>query len=167
MIFLTVGSEITFDRLVNAVDIWCGNNDKEEVFGQIGDPGCDGYRPKNFDWVKFLSPDEYRKKYDNAELIIGHAGMGAIITALVKAKPILIMPRRVAFYETRSDHQLATAKKFSKRKGIFVAEDEIMVSPILDKWELLCGAMQLKCAGPYAEERLIATIKDFILTTMR
>ncbi|MBV5338808.1 MAG: glucuronosyltransferase [Deltaproteobacteria bacterium] len=162
MIFLTVGSELPFDRLVRAVDAWCATNNNDIVFGQIGDPGADGYRPRHFEWQEFISPDEYRCKYDEADLIIGHAGMGSIITALVRAKPILIIPRRAVFLETRNDHQVFTAQKFAEREGILVAEDETMIRPMLDKWETMRDSIVMKSVGPYAEERLIETIRDFV-----
>ncbi len=164
MIFLTVGSELPFNRLVRAVDMWCATKKSGIVFGQIGDPGDDGYRPQHFEWQEFISPDEYRCKYDEADLIVGHAGMGSIIAALVKAKPILIMPRRAAFLETRNDHQIFTAQKFAEREGILVAEDETMIGPMLDKWETIRGSIIMKSAGPYAEDRLIEAIRNFIFT---
>lgn len=163
MIFLTVGSEISFDRLVKAVDAWCYNNTRSDVFGQIADPGPDGYYPENFEWKKFVSPDEYHCMYNEAELIIGHAGMGSIITALVKAKPILIMPRCTAFRETRNDHQIATAARFSEHKGVFVAEDETAIGSLLDKWDNLRDTHKLTSVKAYAEDQLIRTIRDFIL----
>ena len=86
MIFLTVGSELAFDRLVKAVDHWCGLHNFNEVFGQIADKGPNGYRPLNFEYTEFISPEEYCRRYEEAELIVGHAGMGSIITALAKAK---------------------------------------------------------------------------------
>ncbi len=163
MIFLTVGSELPFDRLVKAVDQWCGNNKQQKIFGQIGQADPDGYRPLHFDWKEFMPPDVYHQKYDEAELIIGHAGMGSIITALVKAKPILIMPRRSIYRETRNNHQVATASKFSERKGVFVAKDETAVSDMLDKWNNIRDTIEMESARPYADERLIKTIRDFIL----
>ena len=165
MIFLTVGSEIAFDRLVQAVDIWCEKNPKSNVFGQIADPGSKGYRPHNFPWKEFISPDEYSHKYNKAELIIGHAGMGSIISALVNATPILIMPRRVSFRETRNDHQVDTAKRFSQHKGIYVAEDESMISPMLDKWQTSHRNLTMESIGPYADKQLITTIREFILNS--
>jgi len=162
MIFLTVGSELPFDRLVMAVDTWCGANKQHTVFGQIADPGPNGYRPDNFIWKKFVSPDEYKQKYNEAELIIGHAGMGSIISALVEGRPILIMPRRASLRETRNDHQVATAKRFFKHVGIFVADEESMVVPMLNKWNNQKNDMSLRSASPYAEEKLINTIRDFI-----
>ena len=56
MIFLTVGTQLPFDRLVAAVDDWCAARGESDVFGQICDPGPDGYRPKHFEWVADLDP---------------------------------------------------------------------------------------------------------------
>jgi exopolysaccharide biosynthesis glucuronosyltransferase PssE len=162
MIFLTVGSEIRFDRLVLAVDDWCGTHNRSDVYGQVATLDKDGYVPSNFEWTEFLSPDEYRRKYDEAELIVGHAGMGSIITALMKAKPILIMPRLAINKETRNDHQVATAKWLSEREGVFIAENESTVGSMLDKWEELRETITLEPVGPYAEDRLIKTIRNFI-----
>lgn len=162
MIFLTVGSELPFDRLVRAVDDWCGNHPDADVFGQIGEPGEKEYRPRHFQWQAFITPDAYRQRYDAAELIIGHAGMGSIITALVKAKPILIMPRRAAFIETRNDHQVSTAKRFATREGVLVAEDDTQVGVMLDRWEEIRDTFTMQPAGPFAEDGLIRLIREFI-----
>ncbi len=163
MIFLTVGNELPFDRLVRAVDLWCGKKGRKNVFGQVADIGEEGYKPENFEWQEFVSPTEYQSKYDEAELVIGHAGMGTIITAMVKAKPILIMPRRAAFRETRNDHQMATVQQFVKYPGLLVAENELQVGTMLDKWEARHEQVVMKSIGPYAEGRLIKTIRDFII----
>ncbi len=56
MIFLTVGTQLPFDRLVAAVDAWAARQPGQEVFGQISDPGPAGYRPKHFAWVADLDP---------------------------------------------------------------------------------------------------------------
>jgi UDP-N-acetylglucosamine transferase subunit ALG13 len=162
MIFLTVGSELPFNRLVQAVDQWCDINKDIDVFGQIGDPGPSGYLPRYFKWREFIPPDEYRRRYDEAELIISHAGMGSIITALVKAKPILVLPRRAILRETRNDHQIATVQYFAQRNGVLVAKDESMVVSLMDEWEMLRMSIKMECAGSYAEDRLIQTIKNFI-----
>ena len=61
---------------------------------------------------------------DSADAIIGHAGIGTIITALQLAKPLLVMPRQGALRETRNDHQLATARRFCNFPSVHVAQDE-------------------------------------------
>lgn len=164
MIFLTVGNELPFNRLVRAVDSWRSSNYHITVFGQIGNLGKNDYRPRHFAWQEFIKPDEYHRKCEEAELIIAHAGMGSIITALVTAKPILIMPRRADLHEHRNDHQIATTKRFSVLNGILVAEEETMVETLLEQWETMRGSFAMGNAGPYAQERLLLTIRDFILT---
>ena len=162
MIFLTVGNELSFDRLSKAIDQWCADNPGILVFGQIGEPGPDGYRPQKFEWKPFITPEEYQRKFKKAELIVAHAGMGSIITALTMNKPILIMPRRSKFREHRNDHQVATAQRFSERSGILVAEDETKVGLMLDYWITNPHDVTVEGAKPFAEQRLIDKIKNFI-----
>ena len=167
MIFLTVGSELAFDRLVRAVDEWAKANNRKDIIGQIADPGPYGYWPKQIQWFKFTSAEEYSQYFDEAELIISHAGMGSIITAALKKKPIIIMPRRAELKETRNNHQLSTADKFSTRKGIFIATDEISMGTLLERWNLLLCHQPTEDTGEFAEERLIQAIRNFILRDPR
>jgi len=52
MIFLTVGTQFPFDRLVKAVDdLLDGDLVNEKIFAQIGDSS---YRPRNFKVVSSL-----------------------------------------------------------------------------------------------------------------
>jgi UDP-N-acetylglucosamine transferase subunit ALG13 len=162
MIFLTVGNELPFPRLVEAVDRWCAVHPEEKVFGQIGPSSSDGVLPANFPWVEFVAPEVYHQKFQEAELIIGHAGIGTIISALSLSKPVMIMPRLAARREHRNDHQLATAERFSKRKGVFVAEDEIALLAALGQRQDLFGKFLLEPLCPFADDRLIDTIRTFI-----
>lgn len=109
MIFVTVGAQMPFDRLVRAVDDWAGDHPEVEVFAQIGPSR---FRPSHCRHERFLRPEGFRDVFQQAALIVAHAGMGSIITALEYGKPILVMPRRGDLAETRNDHQLATAKQF-------------------------------------------------------
>lgn len=125
MIFLTVGTQLPFDRLVRSVDRWCEQNKFSDVVGQVALRGAQqGYRPRHFHWVDFMEPREFERHFDIADMIVAHAGMGSIITAIMKTKPILLLPRRAALGEQRNDHQLATVERFRDRAGIFVAREE-------------------------------------------
>lgn len=163
MIFLTVGSELHFDRLVKAVDQWGIINNRNDIIGQIADPGPYGYWPERIKWQKFISAEEYNRYFDEAELIIGHAGMGSIITAALKKKPIIIMPRRSVLRETRNDHQLATAERFLNRKGVFIANDEAAIAPLLEEWNTSLRHHQIETTSENAEESLLQEIRNFIL----
>lgn len=133
MILLTVGSQLPFDRLARAMDRWCESTGRTDVIGQIGEPGPDGYRPMRYRWSAFFPPSELQRILADAELIVAHAGMGSIITALTNSKPIVIMPRRASLGEHRNEHQLATASRFAARPGIFVAEDETKLADALEQ----------------------------------
>lgn len=124
MIFVTVGHQMPFDRLVRAVDAWAKIHNRRDVFAQIGRAS---YAPTSFPSSSFLSPREFEKRMDEATAIVGHAGTGTIIAALQRGKPLLVMPRLARFQETRNDHQIATAKYFGHSGRVLVAasEDEI------------------------------------------
>lgn len=164
MIFLTVGTQEPFDRLVRAVDQWAATSDTP-VFGQLGRLAADSYRPANFPYESFVSADQFQERLETSRLLVGHAGMGSIISALSFGRPLLMMARRAALGEHRNEHQLATAARFSGRPGLHVAADADAVGPMIDR--LLAtgagaGASQL---SPHASEELLSTIKAFIHST--
>lgn len=162
MIFLTIGTHEPFDRLVKAVDLWCGVNPDANVYGQITDPGPDGYRPKHFDWVTRLTPAEYRDRFRRALLIVSHAGMGSIITAMTFGKPIVILPRRGHLRETRNDHQFATAKRFAGKPGIYVAETEADLPAAFDRALSVSERVSRDRIGEFAQPRLTKALRALI-----
>jgi UDP-N-acetylglucosamine transferase subunit ALG13 len=133
MIFLTIGSHEPFDRLVRAFDTWCADHPDTPAFAQIAHVGANGYRPQHCDWTEKLGPADYGARFAGAALVVSHAGMGSIITAMDLGKPLVVMPRRGHFQETRNDHQWATAKRFSDKAGIFVADDEHALAACMDR----------------------------------
>lgn len=162
MIFLTVGTQLPFDRLVKALDSWAGARGRSDIFGQIADPGPDGYRPKNFPFTANVPPADFQQRCRDAALIVAHAGMGSLITAMTFGKPILVMPRRGHLNEHRNDHQFATAEKLGNRPGVAVALDEAELAAKLDAMaaEGTAGAATLP---PFADEKLIAAVRSAIL----
>ena len=160
MIFLTVGSELPFDRLVRAVDDWAGRHGDTEIFGQLCEPGETDHRPKNFEWTARLDPPEFRRRVAEASHLVGHAGMGTIIDALTQCKPLLMMPRRAHLRETRNDHQVATVERFGTRPGLHVAMDLDEVDAGMTR--LLADTTVLAPLAPHAEDRLIAFLHGAI-----
>ena len=160
LIFLTVGTQEPFDRLVQAVDEWAGAHDVP-VFGQLGRLEAGSYKPRNFPYELFISADEFQERLESCSLLVAHAGMGSIISALTMAKPLLMMARRAALGEHRNEHQLATAARFAGRGGLHVAAEAPDVGSLIDR--LLAESRQPSGAiSPYAQPELIATLKDFI-----
>lgn len=157
MIFVTVGTQLAFDRMVRVIDEWAGRSDpKPEVVAQIGPSEL---VPEHIEHRAFVEPSEFAELAGRAEAIVAHAGMGSIITALTYGKPIVIMPRRADLGEQRNDHQLSTAARFAGRPGVFVARDECELPGIL---ESLRGLRAGEPIRPFADEGLIAAVREFI-----
>ena len=156
MIFVTVGAQMPFDRLVKTVDQWAISRGRGDVFAQIGPTG--NY-PSGIQWTKFMDPAEFKHRFETAKVIVAHAGTGSIITALQLGKPIVIMPRRASLRETRSDHQVATAEQFRRFPSVVVAWDETELVARLEQIDDLAG---LQAVGPYASPGLVGAIRGFI-----
>jgi UDP-N-acetylglucosamine transferase subunit ALG13 len=136
VIFVTVGGQLPFDRLIHTVDQWAADQQRSDVFAQIGSSQSP---PGHIEWQRFLSPSEFRAKARDADVIIAHAGMGSILTALEVGKPIIVMPRRAHLGEHRNDHQWATVNRLGADVGIVVAANEEALLSHLGRLEELQG----------------------------
>jgi UDP-N-acetylglucosamine transferase subunit ALG13 len=159
MIFVTVGTDGPFDRLIEAMDAWAGAQPRTEIIAQIGHSNL---KPRNMKWHHFLEPPQFREYFSSAELIVAHAGMGTILSALRFEKPLLVMPRRASLGEQRNEHQLATAKRLLELDKVNVAFDESELIVNLSNFKALQPRAK---TGPYAEPRLISALRDFIHST--
>ena len=156
MIFITVGTQLSFERLISSVDVFFADKEETSVFAQIG-PSFN--MPQNITSAKFLLPLEAEKYFEEADLIIAHAGMGSVLTALKYRKPILVMPRKASLGEHRNDHQMATAKWLQELPGVFVAWNEKELIEFLEtKEQLISGAP----ISDSAEDRLINFLQETI-----
>ncbi len=121
MIFLTVGTQFPFDRLIKTVDqAFDERLINEEIFAQIGETS---YKPLNFESVVSLEKNLFDKRLREASSVISHAGMGTITMALKHHKPLLVMPRLKRYREHVNDHQVATARKFEELGHILAVYD--------------------------------------------
>lgn len=159
MIFLTVGSHEPFDRLVRGVDAWCAaRGGGDDVFAQI--TARASYRPQHFPAVASMTPEAYLERFEEASCIISHAGMGTIINALVRGKPIAVLPRSGHLNETRNDHQHATVRHLGSRPGLLVAQSECDLGATLDRLVTL-GATGDRLPR-YADETLLGRLRGII-----
>lgn len=119
MIFLTVGTQFNFDRIVRVIDQLIGEGKiTDTIYAQIGDGS---YKPKNMQYSNILDKADFEQIISKSDGIISHCGIGSIITALNYNKPLLGVPRLKQFGELVNDHQLHTAKKFEQLGHILVA----------------------------------------------
>lgn len=122
MIFISLGTQkFQFNRLLKLVDDLKEEGlIKEEIFAQVGNSD---YKPRNYQYLDFLSNEEFTKKMEEASLIISHSGVGTILKAINKDKPIIVAPRLAKLKEHVDDHQIEIAKAFSKKNFCFIYEE--------------------------------------------
>jgi UDP-N-acetylglucosamine transferase subunit ALG13 len=156
VIFVTVGAQMPFDRLTCAVDRWAASCRPGDVYAQIG---VTDWRPAHMDWTSFLEPPEYRRRLYEAQIVITHAGMGTILTALEFGKPILVLPRRGALRETRNDHQLGTARVLAEAGLITAAADEHDLLGWLKRLDRIPAAPRI---ASHASLALLTAVRDFV-----
>ncbi|PZX09852.1 glycosyltransferase [Celeribacter halophilus] len=132
MIFVTLGTQLPFDRLVSMMDN-IAQDVGEEIFGQIGHGK---YQPVHFPCVPTLSQKDFTQKVQCARVIVGHAGIGTLLSAQKMGKPVAIVARRSHLGEHRNDHQLATVSQLGRISGVYVCETGADLKAILTREEL-------------------------------
>ena len=132
MIFVTIGAQIPFDRLIEIIDEIAATIDEPVVAQTMSG----AYRARHLETVSFLPPDEFNRLFAEARLIVSHAGMGNIISALKFGKPIIIFPRLASLKEHRNDHQMATAMRMNELGCVYVAYDKTQLQDLLLRKDL-------------------------------
>ena len=155
MIFVTVGHQMPFDRMIKTVDAWVGARPGLDVFAQIGDAP---YIPGNIKYTSRLTPAEFDAKIRACDIVVAHAGTGTIIKAHEFEKPIWVMPRKASLGETRNDHQVHTVELFLKRGYIKSFEDEVELDNLLSHTSVNCGT----AISQFASAQLIEVISHYI-----
>ena len=158
MIFVTVGTQEPFDRLIIALDEIAPQLGGVKIVAQVSNSS---YTPENIQTIDFISPLLFNNYFKQAKLIISHAGMGTIISALEQAKPILVFPRLAKLKEHRNDHQLATARAFEKLNYIYVAYNEKELKEnLVNLWN---GPLKhLHKLEKFASQELINSIHNYV-----
>ena len=156
MIFVTVGTQLPFDRLVRTVDDWAGRTGRDDVFAQIGPSE---YAPRHMESAVGLDPAQFRARMEQAEFIVAHAGMGTIINALRMEKTLVVMPRKADLGEHRNDHQIATVRELGSRGLVHAVADERALADTLDTLGTLSPLPPLP---EFAQASLIDRVRRFV-----
>ncbi len=120
MIFVAVGTQLAFDRLIKYMDEWAKHN-SEKVIAQIAEGT---YIPEHIEYKKYFNNDEYEALVKESSVFVSHAGMGNIFTAKEFKTPIIVVNRQFKLNEHRNDHQADGLKWMSKLKGVYTATNK-------------------------------------------
>lgn len=154
MIFATVGTQLPFPRLILALDRIAATHDLE-IFAQTADPRC---ACTHMATAPQLDPESFDEHARSAAILVGHAGIGTVLSAKKLRKPLIILPRKASLNEHRNDHQIATARSLEGVKGVHVAWDEADLEALLVFGRLEAAAPD----GSRARNQLIECVRDFI-----
>lgn len=156
MIFVTVGAQMPFDRLVRTVDGWSAVHPEHHVLAQVGE-GAEP--PRHLHWTSRLDAATFRRCMYEADLVVTHAGMGTILTALELGKRTIVMPRRGHLRETRNDHQVATAETLVADERVAVAWDE---HELLEQLDRMADVAPPPPVPSHASAELLEALRQFI-----
>ena len=165
MIFVTAGTQEPFDRLIKVVDRIAGILNEEIIVQSLQGK----HIPENVKMYDFLPPSVFDNLFDQARVVVSHAGMGTIINALTKEKPLVIIPRIAALGEHRNEHQLATTTKIKEYNYAHVVDDK---DRLYDDLLFFLSNTELKPLsktkiGEFASDSLISSIASFSLRRKR
>lgn len=192
MIFATVGTQLPFPRLIEALVARArrdapqpagmspaelpaelpaeppaepGDNRRHNILGeeiviQTGAEPLPAWSAPGLSLHRSLKPAEFDRHFRAARVVVGHAGIGTILSARRWGKPLVILPRRHALGEHRNDHQLATARQVEHLPGVHVAWT-------VEDLDRLLSATVLAQPAPLSEQSashaaLIARLRGFI-----
>lgn len=134
MIFVILGTQDKqFPRLLDAIQkqIDNGNISKSEKI--IVQAGSTKYKSNNMEIKDYIGVRKFEELIEQADLIICHAGVGTILTALKKNKKIIAAARLKQYGEHVNDHQLQILDNFNKAGYILALNDFDKLNELLQQ----------------------------------
>jgi UDP-N-acetylglucosamine transferase subunit ALG13 len=124
MIFVTVGSRnYPFDRLFKKLDaLYEEGVLTDSMFAQIGTAT---YKPKYYEYKKFISQEEFQIKINQADIVVTHGASGSIMKALNARKKVIAVTRLEKYGEHIDDHQIQNNEAFSSNKYVLMTDLEL------------------------------------------
>lgn len=128
-VFVTVGTDHhQFNRLIRAMDHWCGNNEETaNCFMQIGTSNP----PNNSLYKKYLTYDEMEYHFKNADIVVCHGGPATIMLSKYYGILPIVVPRNHDYGEHVDNHQVFFTRRIAKDNEIILAEDEESLYEVL------------------------------------
>ena len=134
MIFVILGTQDkTFPRLLDAVQkqIDLGNISKEEEI--IVQAGSTKYNSKDMQVMDYIDVERFNELMEKADLIISHAGVGTILTALEKDKKVIAAARLKKYGEHVNDHQKQILENFKNAGYILALENFDKLNELIEE----------------------------------
>lgn len=110
-VLVAVGtSGFPFDRLVGATAALAAHG-----FDVLVQRGASSAVPDGVRSVDYLDRHAFDALMEDADVVVGHAGIGVTGAALRSGKPLVVVPRLAEHGEAVDDHQVAFARLLQRR----------------------------------------------------
>jgi len=158
MIFISLGTQkFQFNRLLQLMDdLILEGLVEEEVFAQIGNSD---YKAKNYKYESFLSSEEFEANLDKATCVICHSGVGTILKAINKDKPVIVVPRLAKYKEHVDDHQVEIAKAFAKKNFCLMYDENSNMVDLINEAKSHTFDKYIS-----SKEKVIARLENYLAT---
>jgi UDP-N-acetylglucosamine transferase subunit ALG13 len=149
VIFVTIGTSEPFDRLIAALP----QDVSEELVVQCGESSM---RPVGAEVHAYLSYDALVALVRRARVVVCHAGVGTILTALANGRRPIVVPRLARHGEAVDDHQVALARRLADTGLVVLAEDPSLVP------QLVADVDAVAAEAPRPAPALLAELSSFV-----
>ena len=153
MIYITLGTQgADFSRCLRMVEELINTREiEDEIIAQVG---ASSYRPKGVTCFEFIPENEYQCYIQNADVIITHAGSGALFSSIKKGKKTIAVARLARYNEMVNDHQVELVRKLAQEGYILDGTHSL-----IDAWDKLATFVPRKndfvCTLPQRIEQIL------------
>lgn len=139
MIYITLGTQpCDFSRCLKMVEKLKEEfNIEDEIIAQVGHTK---YQPVGIKCVDFVSEELYQRYMKTADVIISHAGTGALFGSIKCGKKVIAVARLAKYGEMVNDHQLDIIRKLSE--GGYILDG---TNSIVEAWKKLDSFIPRPC----------------------
>lgn len=153
MVFITLGTQGNqFQRCLKMVEELIDElHPKQEFVAQLGNTK---YKSDKIKCLDFLPEAEFKELIGKADIVITHAGSGALFSAIKQGKKAIAVARLHKYKEMANDHQTELVRKLTE--GGYILDG---TNSIVDAWKRLDSfsprTCDFKCSLPEEIEKLI------------
>lgn len=131
MVFIALGTQGNqFQRCLQMVEELIDTLHPEHEF--IAQLGNTKYSSNMIKCLDYVSETEFKEYIAKADVVISHAGSGALFSAIQKGKKCIAVARLKKYHEMLNDHQTELVRKLSE--GGYILDGTYS---ILDAWKKL------------------------------
>lgn len=155
-VFVATGTGPAFTRLLEALRA-LATEPSVELFVQRGSAGSSFADLSGED---LISRDEFAERLLWADVVVSHAGSGAIYEAYMAGHAPILVPRLSVFGEAVNDHQLELATTLANAKKAVLCDD-------LSRLRDLVRSAKRRGPAISVEPKLVAAVREELLAPDR